>query len=458
MSSPSGASPTSPAAPSNRMEVRAAASGTFGTALEFFDFGIYGALAASLFPKLFFNGLGSSGALLASFATFGVGFAARPLGAVVFGHLGDRYGRRPILYITLAMMGAASILIGLLPTGRGLVVAAILVTLRFVQGFSLGGEYTGNQLMVMEHANRRRRGLLGSMAACGAPLSQVLSNLVLAILAAVLSAEQWASWGWRIPFLVSLAIVAVAAYIRFRLTETPAFVAQQDKDGGPEPTAKPSGLGIRVLLTHPREIATLALMWGGPAFCFYLIAVYGLTLMTHEGGVSSDVTFLILLIANAVSIPAAIAAGLLSDRIGRKRTIFIGLVGNIVGITLFFVFAPTGMVFPTAVAVAVGLSAVQWVGGVQPAIFAEAFPTYSRFSGSALAYTFATLVFSAPAPLIATALAAAGGIYAVLWLALGVMAVSLAALIPIIDRAGINLADVGVSMRRSAKPASSASR
>src|SRR2546429_2541057 len=141
--SPSDKSSASPAAPSNRMEVRAAASGTFGTALEFFDFGVYGALSASLFPKLFFSGLGSSGALLASFATFGVGFVARPVGAIVFGHLGDRFGRRPVLYATLAIMGLASIVIGLLPTGRGVVVATILVLLRFVQGFSLGGENTG---------------------------------------------------------------------------------------------------------------------------------------------------------------------------------------------------------------------------------------------------------------------------------------------------------------------------
>ena len=142
--SPPGVPSSPPPVRSSRMELRAAASGTFGSALEYFDFAVYGALSASLFPKLFFSGLGSSGALLASFATFGVGFVARPVGAIVFGHLGDRFGRRPILYLTLAMMGLASIAIGLLPTGRGVVIATILVVLRFVQGFSLGGENTGS--------------------------------------------------------------------------------------------------------------------------------------------------------------------------------------------------------------------------------------------------------------------------------------------------------------------------
>ena len=440
MSSPqSSESASPPAARSSRMEMRAAASGTLGSALEYFDFAIYGALSASLFPKLFFSGLGSSGALLASFATFGVGFVARPVGAIVLGHLGDRFGRRPILYLTLAMMGTASIVIGLLPTGKGLAVAAILVALRFIQGFSLGGENTGNQLMVMEHADRRRRGLLGSFVAIGSPISQVVANLALAILTAVLSDAQWASWGWRVPFLASLAIVAVAAYIRTKLAETPAFVAQDDQVAE-EAAPAPRGRGIKVLLTQPREIIKLGLLWGGLALCFYLIAVYGLTLLTHQGKIASNVTFVILLVANAISVPACIAGGMISDRIGRKRTVLIGLIGTIVGVAMFFALATSGMVFLIGVAVTVGLCAIQFAAGAQPAFFAEKFPTQSRFSGSALAYTLANLVFAAPAPLVATALASAGGPQAVMWLALGAMAMSVIVLFTITDRTGINLA------------------
>ncbi|MGW2650780.1 MFS transporter [Streptomyces sp. NPDC001393] len=422
------------------MQLWAAVSGGFGSTLEFFDFAIYGALSASLFPKLFFSGLGNSGALLASFATFGVGFVARPAGAILFGHLGDRFGRRPMLYITLAMMGTASIIIGLLPTGKGVAVASILVALRFVQGFSLGGEHTGNELMVIEHANRNRRGVMSSFVAIGSPISQVAANLLLAVLTTELSEQQWSSWGWRIPFLSSLAIVAVAAYIRTKLAETPAFVAKEDKDETEHASAKPHGMGIRVLLTQPREIIQLALFWGGPTLSFYLIVVYGLTLLTRQGGIASNDTFAILVIANAISVPACIVGGMVSDRIGRKRAIFFGLIGCTVGVTMFFVFALSGSLLPITVAITLALSSIQFLAGGQPALFAETFPTQSRFSGSALAFTLANLVFAAPAPLIATALVDAGGTQSLMWLALAVNVVSVIAVVTVTDRTGVNLA------------------
>lgn len=433
--------PSSPKARSNRMEIRAAASGTFGSALEFFDFAIYGALAASLFPQLFFSDLGSSGALIASFATFGVGFVARPLGAIVFGHLGDRFGRRPVLYITLAAMGLASFIIGLLPTGQGAAVASILVALRFIQGFSLGGEHAGNQLMVMEHGRGNRRGLLGSFVAVGSPISQVVANLTLVVLTSVLSTQQWETWGWRIPFLASLAIVAIAAFIRVKLTETPAFVANQGEDEA-QPSTRPKALGIRVVLTQPRQVIQLVFLWGGFSLCFYLTAVYGLTLLTSQGDLATDVTFTILLIANAISIPACLAGGFLSDRVGRKRTIIGAQIGCAIGITLLFVLAPTGSVLPIAIAITLGLSSIQVAAGTQPAFFAERFPTESRFSGVAISHTFANLLFAAPAPMVATALASAGGNQAVMWFALGAMGLSAISIATISDRTGVNLTAV----------------
>ncbi|WP_275559119.1 MFS transporter [Streptomyces sp. 5-6(2022)] len=420
------------------MEMRAARSGALGQALEYFDFAVFGALSASLFPELFFSNLGGSEALLASFATFGIGFAARPIGGIVFGHLGDRLGRRPILYITLCLMGTSSIIVGLLPTGGGPLIASLLMALRFLQGLSLGGEATGAQIMVVEHARSNRRGRLGAFVCIGSPISQVAANLVLAVLSLTLTEQQWSSWGWRVPFLLSIGIVAVAAYVRGKLEETPAFERGVTPDVK-ESAAKPHGLGLRVLRTQPREIIRLALIWGGPALCFYLIAVYGLTLLKTQSGMSNNTAFVIMLSAHAVSIPVCLLGGVVSDRIGRKRSMLCGLAGCIVSLAAFFLLAHTGQVAPIAVAAAATLGSVQFAGATQPALFAEAFPTYSRFSGSALAYTLTNLVFSAPAPMIATALTSSGGIGAVTSYGLCVLGVSVLATWSLKDRTGISL-------------------
>lgn len=392
--------------PAGPMEVRAVASGALGSALEYFDFAVYGAFAATIFPTLFFSELGSTGALLASFATFGVGFAARPIGAVAFGQLGDRFGRRPILFATLLLMGGSSILIGLLPTGHGFAIAAILVGLRFIQGFSLGGETTGSQLMTMEHGDPSRRGLLGSFINMGSPISQVLANLTLVALSANLTTDQFQAWGWRLPFLGSVLIVATAVYIRLKLEETPAFLAQQR---AAERGKQAKDNGLRVLVTHPRKVAQLTLGWGGPALAFYLVAVYGLSYLSKDTGMSSETTFLILMIANGLSVVSCVAGGWLSDRIGRKTVMICGISGSFAGIALFFTVAGSGGVIATGLIVALTLCSTQFISGSQPALFAEQFPTEVRFSGAALSHTLANLIFSAPSPFLAAALVAVGG-------------------------------------------------
>jgi MFS family permease len=427
-------------------ERRAVVSGTLGSAFEYFDFAIFGALSATLFPTLFFADLGSTGGLLASFATFGVGFIARPLGAMFFGHLGDKVGRLPVLYATLVTMGVCTVVIGLLPTGQGVVVASILVALRFIQGFSLGGETSGNQLMVMEHGRNHRRGLLSSFIIIGSPLSQVMANLILALLTSILSEEQWASWGWRVPFLSSLIIVAIAVFIRLRLEETPAFVAEQDarraagvgKESAPASAAKESR-GIHVLINQPWRIAQLAITLGGPAFSFYLIAVYGLNSLTKEAGIASNTTFLILMVANAVSVPLCILGGWLSDRTGRKRPFVLGLVGNVVGILIFFLSVPGAHIIPITLGAILALGSVQFVSAIYPSLFAEQFPTRFRYSGSALSFAFSNLFFSAPAPIVAAAISARGGSQAVLWLTLGLLALSIIAIATVKERGHVDL-------------------
>ena len=428
----------SPAPATRGMELRAVVSGSLGSALEYFDFAVYGALSATLFPTLFFKDLGSTGALLASFATFGVGFVARPVGAIVFGHLGDRIGRKPVLFLTLMLMGVGSILIGLLPTGQGAFIAALLVGLRFVQGFSLGGEAIGNQLMSMEHSDKSRRGLMGSLIIMGSPISQVLANLLLFVLSATLTAEQFAAWGWRIPFLGSIVIIAVALYIRLKLEETPAFV-EATIEAEAAHQKRPVG-GLRVLRTHPRPVLLLLLAWAGTSVSFYLVAVFGLSYLPKETGMTSQTALLILVIANGVSVLFAIAGGIVSDRIGRKPVWYAGLAGCFIGILAFFTLIGNNAVI-AGIIVTVILCSIQFLSGTQPALFAEQFSTEMRFSGAAIAHTFANLFFSAPAPFVATALVAVGGTGLVMAYTLLVLVVSAVAVSRLSDGRHLNLTD-----------------
>jgi MFS family permease len=423
--------PSPPTKPQRRrrfsvMEKRVTVSGALGSSLEYFDFVIFGALSATLFPDLFFSGLGETGSLLASFATFGLGFAARPIGAIFFGHLGDRVGRVAVLYVTLLIMGISSALIGLLPTGQGIGIAVIIVGLRLIQGFSLGGEVTGNQLMAVEHADAGRRGLLGALVNVGAPFSQIVANMVLVVMTGILSEEQWMTWGWRVPFLSSILLVALTVYIRRKIEETPAFVADQTSDapsGGDTPSSADSA-GLPGLRSEWRTVLKLTLAWAGPSMCFDLIAVYGLTFMTDTVGISSQTSFRVLLVANLVSLPCCLLGGWISDRFDRKRVFFSGLVGVAVGSVAFFTIGAAGALPLLILFAVLTVGSCLFLYGMQPVLFAEQFPTRFRFSGCAISFTLANLLFSAFAPLIATALVAVGGTPAILWYTMPTLALS----------------------------------
>jgi MFS family permease len=383
---------------SNDMPVRAVAAATIGTALEWFDFALYGVVSATVFPQLFFPSLDPTSGLLASLATFGVGLAARPLGAVMCGYLGDKFGRRNLLLITVSLMGVSSVLMGLLPTYQqvGVWAPILLVVLRIVQGFALGGESTGAQLMAVEHAHRDRRGKYSGLLGICSPISQILANGATLLLSSQLSAADFLSYGWRIPFLLSFILVVVGIYIRMRVSETPSFIELQHS----KVVEVGSPLRDAVKL-HYKDIVRLMLFFCGPTALFYLVVVFALGYITGTLGVPKQTAFALLMGANVCAILGALAGGMLSDRIGRKKALVLGSCATLIMIFLLFPMLGTKSFVPMLVAMGLLLGFTQYQSGIQPVYFAEAFPTNVRYSGSALSYTAANLLAGATLPALA---------------------------------------------------------
>ena len=380
------------------MRTRAVAAATIGTALEWFDFTLYGALAATILPKLFFPAMEPTSALLASLATFGVGLAARPLGAIICGHLGDKLGRRNLLLGTVTIMGLSSVLMGLLPTYTqiGIWAPVLLVLLRVLQGFALGGESTGAQLMAIEHASPDRRGKYSGLLGLCSPLSQILANGVLLLLASTMSAESFESYGWRVPFLLSFVLVIVGVYIRLKVNETPAFVELSKN------RVAQAGNPLRdAFRFHSKTVLRWMLFFCGPAAIFYLIVVFSLSYITKTLAVPKQTGFLLLMGANVCAIFGALAGGMLSDKIGRKKALAIGSVATLLILFVYFQILDTKSFLPMLAIMGLFLGFTQFQSGIQPVAFAEAFPTNVRYSGSALAYTGANLIAGGPMPVVA---------------------------------------------------------
>ena len=399
---------TEPATPSPasfeaiRTPKKAAIAAWIGSALEYYDFFIYGTAAALVFPKIFFPEGNPHAATIASLATFGVGYVARPIGSFLMGHIGDRLGRRRVLLGTLFMMGASTFLVGCLPTYSqvGLLAPALLVALRLLQGLSASGEQAGANSMSFEHASERQRGFITSWTLSGTQGGQVIAPAIFLPLAAVLSDDQLNSWGWRIPFWFSAAVVAVGYYIRRTLEETPAFQAEKKGDEVPQaPLAELfryhwSGV-LRVFFAA--FIATVNTIFGVFALSFATSDDYGI-------GISSTTMLWIAIIANVIAIGVIPLWASLSDRVGRKPVFVSGLAGTAVMVTVFL-WAISEANTPLVVVSGIVLAGVVYSmpNACWPATYAEYFPTSVRLSGMAVGTQFG-FALAGFAPSIASAL------------------------------------------------------
>lgn len=399
MSSPA----TAPPAPNNLRRIVAAS--LIGTTIEWYDFFLYGSAAALVFNELFFPDSDPLVGTLLSFLTYAVGFAARPVGALVFGHYGDRLGRKKLLVLSLLMMGGATFAIGLLPTHATIGTAApvLLTVLRLVQGFALGGEWGGAVLLVSEHGDARRRGFWASWPQTGAPAGQLLATGVLSLLTAVLSDAAFNSWGWRIPFLLSGVLVMVGLWIRLSVDESPVFKQALAQAESRKAKAEPLPL-VAVMRYHWRDVLIAMGARMAENISYYVITAFILVYATTAADVSKQTALNAVLIASAVHFAVIPAWGALSDRIGRRPVYLLGAAGVGLWMFPFFMLIDTGRFGSLLLAVTVGLVLHGAMYAPQAAFFSEMFATRMRYSGASIGAQFASVAAGAPAPLIATAL------------------------------------------------------
>jgi len=376
---------------------RAVVSSAAGTTLEWYDFFLYGVAAALVFPQRFFPGSDPYVATLLAFSTYFVGFVARPVGAALFGHYGDRMGRKTALIATLVLMGAATIGIGLVPDydSIGIWGAVLLTFFRVLQGIGVGGEWGGAVLMAGEWTDPKRRGFTTSFAQFGAPAGMVLANGALAVTSFLTTEETFLSWGWRVPFLLSVALVFVGLYIRVGVLETPVF-ARLRSQGKVERTPV-----LQVLRHHWREVVLTALLRSGQQTPFYIFTTYVLTYATQQLGFDRSLILTFVMIQALISMAAIPYFGHLSDVIGRRRITAIGCVVMMVFPFAYFGMLDTGVVWIVFLAIALGLPSQDLQYGPQAAFIAERFPGTLRYSGASLGYQLASITAGGPAPIVA---------------------------------------------------------
>jgi metabolite-proton symporter len=430
---------------SQRVQVRRAAlASAIGTTIEWYDFFLYNTAAALVFPHLFFPASSTYAGAMQSFATYFVGFAARPIGAAIFGHWGDRIGRKTTLIITLLVMGIASAVIGILPGTATIGVAAplLLVALRVLQGIAVGGEWSGSVLLTMEWGDQNRRGLLGSFAQIGVPVGLVLGTGGMTLLSATMSDDTFNSWGWRVPFLASLVLVAVGLVIRLKILETPMFakVVEQGKTAS-APVAE-------VVRRHWREILLSAGLRFAEQMPFYLFTTFVLIYVVQRHHYSKTFVLTAVLVGAAVELATIPYFSHLSDSLGRKRVYLAGAV--IAGLFAFPYFAVLTYGGPVLIFIAIVLSMVvhSMMYGPQAALIGESFPTHLRYGGAGLGYQLASVFAGGPAPLVATwLLHETGTSYSISVYIVVAAVITVVCCVALPDRSRVNIDDSAVYSR-----------
>ena len=390
---------------------RVAMTSLAGTSIEWYDFFLYGTAAAVIFPKAFFpQDLPTMVLLIISFSTLAVGFLARPLGGIVFGHFGDRIGRKRTLVVALMMMGVATTLIGLLPTYSSIGIAAplMLVALRFVQGFAIGGQWGGAMLLVTESAPADQRGWYGAYAQAGAPIGVILANLAFIGVSSSMSDEAFMDWGWRLPFIASIVLIGISMYIQLKIEDTEAFRSLSDAqtESDTEQQVVERSPVIVAIRKYPKRIMLAAGAFLSVQVTFYIliafVIAYGMNSPSVE--LSRDTMLTAVLIAAAFMVPTQFYFSGLSDRIGRKSVYRWGAILTGAWGFALFPLIDTGSPILICVAITMGLLFLGMQYGPQAAYFTELFSTEVRYSGASLGYQIGAIVGGALAPTIAVLL------------------------------------------------------
>ena len=381
-----------------------------GTSIEWYDFFLYGAAAALIFPAAFFSeDIPPATALILSLLTFAAGFIARPIGGIIFGHFGDKIGRKKTLISALMLMGISSTLIGLLPTYAMIGVAApiLLTLLRFAQGLAIGGQWGGAMLLVTESAPSNKRGYYGAFAQAGAPIGVILANLALIITSALVSEEFFNTWGWRIPFLASALLIVISMYIQLNLEDTDAFkelAAHRNDQEKDEQVVIEKSPVIEAIRKYPKRIVLAAGAFLNIQVTFYILIAFLLAYGVQSANMERDDMLTAVLIASGIMVPVQFLFSSYSDRHGRRGIFMLGAVLS--GLWAFAVFplVDTGNFWLIVLAVSGGLVFLAMMYGPQAAFFTELFSTEVRYSGATLGYQFGAILGGAFAPTIAVKL------------------------------------------------------
>ena len=377
---------------------RVVGASLIGTTIEWYDFFLYGSAAALVFNRLFFPEYDPLVGTLLAFATYAVGFVARPLGGIVFGHYGDRIGRKKLLMWSLILMGVATVLIGLLPSYAtiGIWAPILLVVLRLVQGFAVGGEWGGAVLMAAEHGDARRRGFWASWPQAGVAAGSLLSAGVLAFMAGIQSEADFLEWGWRVPFLLSALLVVVGWYIRNRVSESPMF-----EEALVQAEVPPKLPAMEVIRERPMAIVLGSGLRVGENISYYILTVFSLTYLVDVASETRSTALNALLIAAGVQFFAIPLLAALSDRIGRRPVYAFGGLGLAAFVFVFFPMLASGSNGLIVLAIVLGLVLHSAMYGPQAAFITELFPTRIRYSGVSIAYQLTSIFAGSLAPIIA---------------------------------------------------------